>query len=74
MFVSDDSEGAKTVIFIYLDHPIQAESGDECTTCCQAVRSHELVGCNWRCTGAICVVDDGVERLIRPLPEDDGGR
>ena len=34
----------------------------------------ELLFTDRRIAGAVCVVDGGVEGLVDPLPEDDGGR
>lgn len=66
----NDMEGARKV---YLHHSVQSKGSYESPSGCHAVRRQELVGCDWRSSGAVRVVDDCVERLVGPLPEDDSG-
>lgn len=65
---------AKKVRSTYPDHSVEREGSHEGATGGHAVRRQQLFLADWRLAGPVGVVDQGVERLIDPLPEDDGRR
>lgn len=57
----------------YPNETVKRKCSHQGATCCHAVRGQQLLLADgWR-TGAVRVVDHGIERLVEPLPEDDGG-